>query len=279
MIGPLDPVLVDEIVRRALAEDLGDAGDITTDALVPADAHARGVLVAREDCVVAGLPVFAAVFAALDPGVKVSSVVDDGGGVRAGDVVSEVDGPARAILAGERTALNFLQRLSGIATLTRRFVDRAPGVELRDTRKTTPGLRALEKYAVRVGGGTNHRMGLYDRVLIKDNHVAAAGGVRAAIERVRASRPSLPVEVECETLPQVHEAVEAGADEILLDNMEPETLREAVRIAAGRARTEASGGVTLDTASAIAATGVDAISAGALTHSAPAIDFSLELEA
>lgn len=278
MTGPLDPVLVDEIVRRALAEDLGDAGDITTDALVPAGAHARGALVAREDCVVAGLPVLAAVFAALDPGVKVASVVDEGGGARAGDVVAEVEGPTRAILAGERTALNFLQRLSGIATLTRRFVDRAPGAELRDTRKTTPGLRDLEKYAVRIGGGTNHRMGLYDRVLIKDNHVAAAGGVRAAVERIRASRPSLPVEVECETLEQVREAVEAGADEILLDNMDPRTLREAVRIAAGRARTEASGGVTLETVSEIAASGVDAISAGALTHSAPAIDFSLELE-
>ncbi|MBI4728262.1 MAG: carboxylating nicotinate-nucleotide diphosphorylase [Acidobacteria bacterium] len=278
MIAPPPEAATREAVARALAEDLGDAGDVTTEAIVPAAAPGRAVLVAREACVVAGLGAFEEAFRALEPAVKVTRLVAEGEPAAAGAVVARVEGPLRAILAAERTALNFLQRLSGIATLTRRFVEAAPGVQIRDTRKTTPGLRALEKYAVRAGGGTNHRMGLFDRVLVKDNHVAAAGGVGAAIARMRAARPGMPIEVECETLDQVREALEAGADELLLDNMDPAGLREAARLARGRARTEASGGVTLAMVGEIATTGVDAVSSGALTHSAPAVDLALEME-
>lgn len=273
---PPDEV-IEAAVRRALEEDLGAAGDVTTDAVVPPGAQVRARLVSRTGCVISGLRVFEACFSAMDPAVKVRAVAEDGAEIPPGTAVAELEGPAGPILTAERTALNFVQRMSGIATLTRRFVEAAPGVEIRDTRKTAPGLRVLDKYAVACGGGTNHRVGLSDAILIKDNHVAIAGGVRAAIELARASHPDLPVEVECDDLEHVREALEAGADEILLDNMAPEILEQAAALAKGRARTEASGGVTLETIGGIARTGVDSISVGALTHSAPAADLALEV--
>jgi nicotinate-nucleotide pyrophosphorylase len=269
---------VREAVHRAIAEDLGEASDITTDAIVPAGARGRARLIAKQDAVLAGCETFELAFAELDPDVIVSWNAKDGGTVHAGDVVATVEGSLAAILTAERTALNFMQRLSGIATLTRRFVDAAPGVEVRDTRKTVPGMRALQKAAVRAGGGANHRMGLFDAFLIKDNHIAVAGGVARAMLLVKTENPDAWVEVECESLDQVREALEAGADELLLDNMDAAALADAVALAKGRAKTEASGGVTLETIGAIARTAVDSISVGALTHSAPAIDLSLEVE-
>jgi nicotinate-nucleotide pyrophosphorylase (carboxylating) len=264
------------VVRRALEED--DAwNDVTTRATVPADSKGRARLVARQACVVAGMDVFAATFTEFDPAVAVVILTPDGDNAGAGTTIATVEGSLRSILTAERTAVNFAQRLSGIATLTRAFVDAAGGAEIRDTRKTTPGLRALEKAAVRAGGGISHRGSLGDAILIKDNHIVAAGGVAAAVASARMDR--VHVEVECDTLEQVQEALEAGADEILLDNMDLETLRKAVALVRenGR-RSEASGGVTVETVGAIAETGVDAISVGALTHSAPAIDLSLEIE-
>ena len=276
------PVLMYEpLIRRALAEDLGRGGDLTTDAVVPADARARARVVSRANGVVAGLAPASTVFRLLDDSVEVVPEVADGDRVGDGSVLLTLAGPARPILTGERTALNLLGRLSGIATLTRAFVDAVAGSGARVacTRKTTPGLRMLEKYAVRCGGGVNHRFGLDDAVLIKDNHLAAAGGVGVALERVRAAvGHTVKVEVEVDTLEQLREALEAGPDAVLLDNMPPETLRRAVAMVAGRAVTEASGGITLATAAAIAATGVDLLSVGALTHSAPSLDVSLELE-
>jgi nicotinate-nucleotide pyrophosphorylase (carboxylating) len=265
------------VVDAALAEDVGQ-GDVTTEATVDAVAVGSAVLVTRSAGVVAGLDAAEAVFRALDPGVRFERLVDDGEVLAGPASLAEVAGSLRAILTGERTALNLLGRLSGIATLTRRYVDAVAGtgVAILDTRKTTPGLRALEKEAVAVGGGRNHRFGLDDGVLVKDNHLAAAGTVRVAVERLRATT-ALPVEVECDTLEQVEEALAAGADALLLDNMDLESLRRAVAIAGGRARLEASGGITLDTVRAVAETGVDEISIGALTHSAPALDVSLEL--
>lgn len=262
-------------MRAALEEDRA-SDDITTLSIVPAELRGIARLVAREDCVIAGMSLFDACFVAVD-GSCVTRGFDDGARITAGQVVATVTGPMRALLQAERTALNFVQRLSGVATITARFVARAGTVELRDTRKTTPGLRALEKAAVRAGGGTNHRPDLASAILIKDNHIAAAGGIGPAIERARAAMAW--IECECDTLEQVREAVDAGADEILLDNMSVQTLRAAVELVAGRARTEASGGVTLDTVAETATTGVDAISVGALTHSARAIDLSLEVEA
>lgn len=273
----LDPAS-EALVRLALAEDLGNEGDVTTQATVSDRATGRALLVAKHDAVLAGTEAFDAVFREVDPPAKVVWESHDGDRVRAGTVVARIEGSLRTILTAERTALNFVQRLSGVATLTRRFVEAAPDVQIRDTRKTTPGMRALERDAVRAGGGTNHRMGLYDAILIKDNHVAAAGGVVEAIERARAARPDLRIEVECETVEDVRAAVHAGTDEILLDNMTADELREAVRVAGTAVVLEASGGVTLESVREIAATGVHAISAGALTHSAPAIDFSIELE-
>lgn len=268
-----------QAVRRALAEDLGEPGDVTTAAVIPGGARGTAALVAGQQAVLAGSAAFDAVFHELDPAVRVEWSATDGDLLRPGDVVARIEGRLSAILSGERTALNFLQRLSGVATLTRRFVEAAAGVEVRDTRKTTPGLRSLEKAAVRAGGGASHRRGLFEGIFLKDNHVAACGGVRAAIERARRARPDLGVIVECDSLGQVREAVEAGAGQLLLDNMDPATLREAVRIVGGRAAAEASGGVTLENVEEIARSGVDAVSVGALTHSAPAVDFSLEVEA
>ena len=277
--SPLDAASYRDIVRRALDEDLGAAGDITTNATVPADARARGQFLVKADCVLAGLEVAFEAFRMLEPGVLVSVRKGDGERCTIGDLVAEVSGTARTLLVGERTALNFLQRLSGIATSTRRFVDAAAGrITVLDTRKTTPGLRMLEKYAVCAGGATNHRVGLFDAVLIKDNHIRLAGGLTSAVAKARAHRPQLSVEVEAETLAQVDEALAAGADIILVDNMQTADIREAVRRTRGRAKVEISGGVTLARLPELAATGADYVSVGALTHSAPAIDISFEIE-
>ena len=272
------------IVRAALAEDVG-AGDITTESAIPADARAKAAIVAKEPCVVAGLALVEAVFHELNSKVQVKLLVNDGDIIAKGTRVCALAGSARAILTGERTALNFLQRLSGIATLTREFVEVVTGtkVKILDTRKTTPTLRMLEKYAVAVGGGQNHRMGLFDAMMIKDNHRAVLDrlGPKALMDATTTARknhPDAPIIIEVDSLEQVEEALDAGADHILLDNMTPDELREAVKLVAGRAKTEASGGVRLSNIVAIAASGVDYISVGALTHSAPAVDFSLEIE-
>jgi len=275
---PLDPALYREIVRRALAEDLG-WGDVTTEATVPADVKARGIILAKSPCVVAGLDVAAEAFVQLDPGCTFDRKCKDGDRCEPGTVVAEVQGRAAAMLTAERTALNFIQRLSGIATLTRRFVDATGGtITILDTRKTTPTLRALEKYAVRAGAGTNHRSGLDDGVLIKDNHVRLAGGVAEAVKRMKDADPEMPIEVEAQSLDQVDQAIAAGADIILLDNLSLEAIRDAVKRVNGRAKIELSGGVTLDRIPELAKTGATYVSVGALTHSAPAADLSFELE-
>ena len=277
-VTPLAPEAYRDIVRRALAEDIG-SGDITTAATVFPDQKGRGILLAKCTCVVAGVDVAAEAFRQLDPSVAVTVLRPDGAGCAHGDVVAEISGPAASLLTGERTALNLMQRLSGIATLTRRFVEAAGGrITILDTRKTTPMLRVLEKYAVRAGGGTNHRQGLDAAILIKDNHIRLAGGVAHALRRARDARPGWPVEVEAQTLEQVHAAVDAGADIILLDNLPTDAILEAVRRIAGRARVEISGGVTLERIPELAGTGADYVSVGALTHSAPAADLSFELE-
>jgi nicotinate-nucleotide pyrophosphorylase (carboxylating) len=277
----MTPATAASIIRLALEEDVGP-GDRTTEWTVDATRLASATITAKADGVISGLDVAASVFHEVDASLEVDTVVTEGAGVRPGDVVLRVRGPARAILTAERVALNLLQRLSGVATLTRRYVDAVAGTGARilDTRKTTPGLRALEKRAVRAGGGANHRFGLHDMVLIKENHIAAAGGITAAVAAVRArNAEGLNVEVETTTLDEVREALTAGVDRILLDNMAPPLLREAVEVVrahpAPRPETEASGGVSLETVRAIAATGVDFVSVGALTHSAPALDLSL----
>jgi nicotinate-nucleotide pyrophosphorylase (carboxylating) len=265
------------VVYAALAEDVG-AGDVTTEATVDPDASGEAVLLVKEPGVVCGLDAAEAVFRALDEDIRFVTLVDEGAAVDGETVVARVTGLERAILTGERTALNFLGRLSGIATLTRTYVDAiaGTGAAILDTRKTTPGLRVLEKHAVACGGGRNHRLALDDGVLVKDNHLRAAGSIAAAVERLRAATP-LPIEVECDTLDQVSDALDAGADALLLDNMSPDELREAVALARGRARLEASGGITLENVREVAETGVDEISIGALTHSARSLDVSLEL--
>jgi nicotinate-nucleotide pyrophosphorylase (carboxylating) len=267
-----------EVVARALAEDVGD-GDVTTAATVPEDARARAVVTQKAPGVIYGLDVATETFLTLDPGVVVEPLVAEGEW-RDGGAVLRLEGSARALLTGERTALNFLQRLSGVATMAARYVRSVDGTgaTILDTRKTTPGLRAVEKAAVAAGGATNHRSGLFDAILIKENHAALAGGVGEAVRKARDYAPNLTLEVECRTLAEVDEALEAGAPWILLDNMSVAELADAVRRVAGRARLEASGGVTLDTVRAIAGTGVDFVSVGALTHSAPALDLSLLLD-
>jgi len=267
-----------ELVARALAEDIG-TGDVTSLATVPAGARARARISQKQAGVLYGLDVAEATFLALDPDARVERLAPEGAW-REGGPVLEVEGDARALLAAERTALNFLQRLSGIATLTARCVKAVEGTGARilDTRKTAPGLRLLEKAAVRAGGGVNHRVGLYDAILIKENHAAMAGGVGEAVRKARSLAPELALEVECRSIAEVDEALAAGAERILLDNMSPAQLRAAVAHVAGRATLEASGGMTLDTLREHAATGVDFISMGALTHSAPALDLSLILE-
>ena len=275
---PLDPALYRDIVKRALDEDVRD-GDITTDATVPSAQPARGVFLVKADCVLAGLDVALEAFRLIEPAVRVEAHKHDGDSCAAGEEIAVVFGSARALLVAERTALNFLQRLSGIATRTRRFVDAAGGrITILDTRKTTPTLRVLEKYAVRAGGATNHRVGLFDAILIKDNHIRLGGGVTRAVERARAHRPGLPVEIEAETLAQVDQALAAGAETILVDNMATDDIRAAVARARGRAKIEISGGVTLERIPELAATGADFVSVGALTHSAPAVDISFEIE-
>jgi nicotinate-nucleotide pyrophosphorylase (carboxylating) len=269
-----------DLVRRALAEDIG-SGDVTTKATVPTERQARGTLLAKSPLVVAGLEIAFETFAATEGGgaITCQRFKSDGDRCAPGDTIAIVSGPARSLLAGERVALNFLQRLSGIATLTRRYVDAAAGrMTILDTRKTTPTLRALEKYAVRVGGGTNHRVGLFDMILIKDNHVRLAGGVEHAVTTARQAAPGLTVEIEAQTLAEVDEAVAAGADIILLDNLSLPDIREAVRRIGGRAKTEISGGVTLEWIPALASTGADFVSVGALTHSAPAADISFQID-
>ncbi|MFO7572347.1 MAG: carboxylating nicotinate-nucleotide diphosphorylase [Gaiellaceae bacterium] len=268
---------LEELVLAALSEDVG-RGDLTTEATVDQDVVGTAELLVREPGVAFGLQVARAVFRALDPETRFEALVEEGACVEGPTTVARVSGPLRAILTGERVALNLLGRLSGVATLTRRYVSavEGTGVSILDTRKTTPGLRRLEKEAVVAGGGRNHRFGLFDGVLIKDNHLRATGSIAAAVERARTAS-DLPVEVECDTLAQVIEALEAGADAILLDNMPLDDLRAAVELVAGRARLEASGGVTLDNVRAVAETGVDEISIGALTHSARSLDVSLEL--
>jgi nicotinate-nucleotide pyrophosphorylase (carboxylating) len=271
----------DRVLAGALAEDVG-AGDVTTNATIDPTAIWSADIVARRAGVVAGGAIAARAFALVDARIQVESLVDDGSRVETGAVLARVAGPARGLLTGERVALNFLGRLSGIATLTRQYVDALKGqhAKIADTRKTTPGLRALERYAVRAGGGVNHRFGLADAVLVKDNHLAAVGSVAEAVARARASAPpNTVVEIECDTLGQVRDAVAAGADAILLDNMDLAAMREAVESARGKAVVEASGGMTLERVAAVAATGVDVISVGALTHSAPALDVALDFSA
>ncbi len=279
-LAPLPRIAYEDVVRDALREDLGAAGDLTSDAIVPSGARAVATLVARRAGTLAGLAPALLAFRLLDDGIAIDAERADGDGLTAGATIATVAGSACAILAAERTALNLLSHLSGIATLTAAYVAAAAPrpAAIVCTRKTTPGLRALEKYAVRAGGGENHRFGLYDAILIKDNHVAIAGGVAAAIGAARAHVGHLvKIEVEVDDLVQLREALDAGADVVLLDNMSVETLAEAVRINAGRARLEASGSVSLDNVAAIAATGVDLISVGRLTHSAPALDIGLDV--
>lgn len=274
--------VVADVVARALAEDLGTAGDVTTLATIGADATASADLVPRQDGVVAGLAVAAYVFQTVSQGrLRVETNAVDGARVAAGEVLATVHGPIRDLLTAERTALNLLGHLSGIATLTRAWVDAVADTEakIRDTRKTMPGLRALEKYAVRAGGGVNHRMSLSDAALVKDNHVAAAGGVVQAFDLVRAAYPGLPLEVEVDTVEQAREVIDAGAQLVLLDNMPPAQMREVVAYAAGRTRLEASGGLALGSARAVAETGVDYLAVGALTHSAPVLDIGLDIKA
>jgi nicotinate-nucleotide pyrophosphorylase (carboxylating) len=278
-------MIVDEaavrLIREALAEDVG-SGDATTDSTVPADRVSEGRIVAREVGVIAGLPVVEAVLRELDPEALVEPLVPDGGGVEPGQVVARVRARTRAILTGERTALNFLQRLSGVASETARFVEALEGTATRllDTRKTTPGMRRLEKQAVALGGGVNHRMGLWDMAMIKDNHIVAAGGIGNAVARVREEHPELPIEVEVADRAGLDEALEAGADRIMLDNMSLDEMRHAIGVARAhpsRPEIEISGGVTLAALGALAELGADFVSVGAVTHSAPALDLSLEL--
>lgn len=271
---------LDAFVRGTLAEDLGEGGDVTTAAVIPDGARLAAVIASRDAVTVAGLPIAEAFFRALDPAATIEQRVDDGARVSAGTALMRIEGDARALLSAERSALNTVQHLTGIATMTRDYVEAIAGTgcTLLDTRKTLPGLRLLEKYAVKMGGGTNHRLRLDDGILIKDNHIAAAGGIAAAVRAAKAAGTTLPVQVEIDTLDQIDVALEAGADRLLLDNMRPETLREAVARVAGRVPLEASGGVRLDTIRAIAETGVDFVSVGRLTQSAPAADIGLDYE-
>jgi nicotinate-nucleotide pyrophosphorylase (carboxylating) len=273
-------LLIDKIIDNALAEDLGP-GDLTTEALIDRSVKGKARLVAKEEIVLAGIEVFGSVFSRLDPEIAVECCFKDGDVVPSGRDIGVVEGSLQGILSGERIALNFLQHLSGIATLTRRYVDKTDPSKVRviDTRKTTPGLRVLEKYAVRAGGGFNHRFGLFDGVLIKDNHIAAAGSISKAVEKIRANVPhTVKIEVEVDDLGGLEEAMRAGADAILLDNMSIGEMKEAVSRAGGRVPLEASGGITLESIEAISQTGVNLISVGAITHSARSVDMSLEMD-
>lgn len=278
-LTPLLPLMYEPLVRTALIEDLGRVGDITADAIVPADRWASLVLRARQPGIVAGLDIARTAFQLVSPDIRLTVARPDGSVVTPGDIIAEIDGPARGLLTGERTALNFLCHLSGVATATASLVSATEGTKARIvcTRKTTPGLRALEKYAVRAGGGSNHRFGLDDAMLIKDNHIALAGDIRTAIERAKAHAGHLvKIEVEVDTLAQLEQVLALGVDAVLLDNMTTDELRQAVATTDGRAITEASGRITAASAHAIAATGVDLISAGWLTHSSAALDIGLD---
>ena len=273
-------LIAEPIVRAALLEDLGRAGDITTEAIVPLDARVEAAIAARQPGVVAGLEAALLAFELVEPGLRIERLREDGASIARGDTIARISGPARPVLAAERTALNFLCRMSGVATATRMLADAIAGTKARIvcTRKTTPGLRSLEKEAVRLGGGANHRFGLDDAILIKDNHIALAGGVRPALERARAHAGHLvKIEIEVDTLDQLAEALAVGVDAVLLDNMSPQTLRRAVAMVDGRAVTEASGGISPETIAAVAATGVDLISSGWITHSAPILDLGLDI--
>jgi nicotinate-nucleotide pyrophosphorylase (carboxylating) len=273
-------LLIEPVVRAALVEDLGRAGDITTDAIVPEDARIEAAVTARQAGVLAGLDAALLAVELVDPALRIEPLRQDGARIERGETVARIAGRARPVLAAERTALNFLCRLSGVATATRALVDAVGGspAKIVCTRKTTPLLRNLEKEAVRLGGGANHRFGLDDAMLIKDNHVALAGGIRQALERARAHAGHLvKIEIEVDTLDQLDEALVVGVDAVLLDNMDPQTLRRAVTMVAGRAVTEASGRISPDTAAAVAATGVDLISSGWITHSAPILDLGLDV--
>jgi len=281
-LHPLPALMIENSVRAALAEDLGEAGDITSQSTIPAGTRSRVVMCAREPGCVAGLDLARTAFRLMDPGLMISIQKPDGSKVQPGDVIAAIEGDARAIVTAERVALNFLGHLSGIATATSNIVDAVKGTNARIccTRKTTPGLRAFEKFAVRAGGGVNHRFGLYDAILIKDNHIAMAGGIVPAIQGARAKAGHMVrIEIEVDTLEQLGQALDIGVEAVLLDNMTPETLSKAVAINAGRAALEASGRVNLETAPAIAATGVDYISVGWITHSAPCLDIGLDYEA
>jgi nicotinate-nucleotide pyrophosphorylase (carboxylating) len=278
-----DPAVL-AIVETALREDLAGGADVTTESLVAADREIQAVILTREDIVVSGATVAPLVFQCVDPAMVCRIEVPDGTGAAAGDVLLSLSGPARGILVAERTALNLMQRMCGVATLTRRFVDavKAYGTEILDTRKTTPGLRVLEKYAVRCGGGSNHRMGLYDRVLMKDNHrglwrSGLGDDLDQAVQAARQAFPGIPVEIEVETEVELESALRASPEWVLLDNMGPDALARCVQLCGGRSRLEASGGITMENVAAVAQSGVDAISLGCLTHSAPAVDLSLEL--
>jgi len=278
-VPPLPRIMYEERVRAALLEDLGRAGDITTDAIIPPTSQAKTALVARKPGVVAGIDIALLAFALIDPAIKATIEKPDGSRLASGDTIATIAGPVHGILTAERVALNFLCHLSGIASATRGIVDAIAGTKARviDTRKTIPGLRNLQKYALRVGGGFNHRFGLDDAVLIKDNHIAAAGSIKAAVERARAAIGHLvKIELEVDTLAQLEEALAVGADAILLDNMDVDQMRRAVALVKGRAITEASGGITPETAPAIAATGVDLLSLGWLTHSVRQLDIGLD---
>jgi len=275
---PLPESEIERVVRRALREDLG-SGDVTTNWIIPADQTSQAIIIAKAEGVIAGLEVARAVFRLVDPRITFEPVVGDGAAVKPRDLVARLAGPTRGLLSGERVALNFMQRLSGTASMARAYSQAIAGTRavVLDTRKTTPGLRLLEKYAVRMGGGQNHRIGLYDMVLIKDNHIQAAGSITAAVQRVKAkNRKRLPIEVEVRTLPELEEALGLGVDRILLDNMDCAQMRQAVEVAAGRTPLEASGNVTLQNIRQVAETGVDYISSGALTHSVKALDLSLD---
>jgi nicotinate-nucleotide pyrophosphorylase (carboxylating) len=279
IVPPLPTVMIEPLVRAALLEDLGRAGDLTTDAIIPADMTTRAVIAGRQPGVVAGLDLAILAFRFIDPRIEVQIHKADGARLAPGDDIATLSGPARGILTAERVALNFMGHLSGIASATAAIADaiRPYGTQVTDTRKTTPGLRQVQKYAVRVGGGANHRFGLDDAILIKDNHVAVAGGIKPAIARARAYAGHLvKIEVEVDTLDQLAEALEAGVEAVLLDNMTPDQLREAVALVDGRAITEASGGITPDTAPLMAASGVDLISVGWLTHSVRVLDLGLD---
>lgn len=281
ILSPLPRLIIEPLVRNALLEDLGLAGDITSAAVIPADHRSVVVMAAREPGVIAGLDAADLAFQLVDPAIVMKRHVQDGASVAPRDIIATIEGPSRGLLTAERTALNFLGHLSGIASVTAKIVAAIAGskASVACTRKTTPGLRALEKYAVRAGGGMNHRFALYDAVLIKDNHIAVAGGVRDAIRRARQGVGHLvKIEVEVDTLAQLRDVMDEGVDAVLLDNMTPEQLREAVGIVAGRAITEASGRINPQTAAAIATTGIDLISVGWLTHSAPVLDIGLDFE-